>query len=36
MAFAKSGLLPPWAGAWLPNLAFGSIATALFLMGEEK
>jgi LPS export ABC transporter permease LptG len=36
MAFAKSGLLPAWAGAWLPNLAFGSIATALFLMGEEK
>ncbi len=36
MSFGKSGLLPPWLGAWLPNLMFGSLALGMFLMGEEK
>jgi lipopolysaccharide export system permease protein len=36
MSFGKSGVLPPWPAAWLPNLVFGSIAVSMFLMGEEK
>ncbi|GEM_PF-334985 len=36
MSFGKSGLLPPWLGAWLPNFMFGSLALGIFLMGEEK
>lgn len=36
MSFGKSGILPPWPAAWLPNILFGSIAISIFLMGEEK
>ena len=35
-SFGKSGVLPPWSAAWIPNLLFGCIAVSLFLFGEEK
>ena len=35
MSFGKSGLLPPWTAAWLPNILFGTIALGIFLKGEE-
>jgi lipopolysaccharide export system permease protein len=36
LSFGRSGVLPAWAGAWLPNFVLGSIAVSMFLMGEEK
>ena len=34
-SFGRSGLIPPWAGAWLPNAVFACIAASIFLFGEE-
>jgi len=36
LSFGRSGVIPAWAGAWLPNIVMGSIAVSMFLMGEEK
>jgi lipopolysaccharide export system permease protein len=36
LSFGRSGVMPAWAGAWLPNILLGSIAVSMFLMGEEK
>jgi lipopolysaccharide export system permease protein len=36
LSFGRSGLIPAWLAAWLPNLLFGIIAIAIFLFGEER
>lgn len=35
-SFGRSGLMPAWAAAWLPNAIFGTLAVALFMYGEER
>ncbi len=35
-SLGRSGTMPPWLAAWLPNLLFGMIAGAIFLFGEER
>ncbi len=34
-SFGRSGVMPPWLAAWLPNLAFGATAASIFMFGEE-
>ena len=36
IAFGRSGILPPWLAAWLPNLLFSLLGASLFLTGEER
>lgn len=35
-SFGRSGLLPPWVAAWLPNATFAVLAAAIFMFGEER
>ncbi|HTW89293.1 MAG TPA: LptF/LptG family permease [Candidatus Binataceae bacterium] len=35
-SLGRSGLLPAWSAAWIPNLLFSLIAFSLFLFGEER
>jgi lipopolysaccharide export system permease protein len=36
ISFGRSGIMPAWLAAWLPNLLFSLLAAALFLTGEER
>jgi lipopolysaccharide export system permease protein len=36
VSFGRSGIMAPWVAAWLPNLLFCLLGTALFLSGEER
>ncbi len=36
ISFGRSGIMPAWLAAWLPNLLFALLGTALFLTGEER
>jgi lipopolysaccharide export LptBFGC system permease protein LptF len=36
VSLGKSGLMPAWPAAWIPNFAFGALAVSTFLLGEEK
>lgn len=35
-SFGRSGFIPAWMAAWIPNLIFASIAASIFLFGEER
>ncbi|SRR5579885_29568 len=35
-SFGRSGLMPAWTAAWLPNVMFSLIALSIFLFGEER
>ena len=35
-SFGRSGLIPAWAAAWLPNATFAALAISFFLFGEER
>ncbi len=35
-SFGRSGLVPAWVAAWLPNLAFAVVTVSLFMFGEER
>ncbi len=35
-SFGRSGLIPAWVAAWLPNATFAALAVSLFLFGEER
>jgi lipopolysaccharide export system permease protein len=35
-SFGRSGFVPAWLAAWLPNVIFASIAASIFLFGEER
>ena len=35
-SFGRSGLIPAWVAAWLPNATFTALAASLFLFGEER
>jgi lipopolysaccharide export system permease protein len=35
-SFGRSGLMPAWMAAWLPNITFALIALSIFLFGEER
>ncbi len=35
-SFGRSGLMPAWLAAWLPNTTFAIIALSIFLFGEER
>ncbi len=34
-SLGRSGMMPAWVGAWLPNFTFSLIALSIFLFGEE-
>lgn len=36
ISFGRSGIMPAWLAAWLPNLLFSLLGGALFLTGEER
>jgi lipopolysaccharide export system permease protein len=36
ISFGRSGIMPAWLAAWLPNLLFCLLGVALFLTGEER
>jgi len=36
ISFGRSGIMPPWMGAWLPNMLFSLLGVSLFLSGEER
>jgi lipopolysaccharide export system permease protein len=36
ISFGRSGIMPAWLAAWLPNLLFSLLGVALFLTGEER
>ncbi len=35
-SFGRSGLMPAWLAAWMPNVMFSIIAFSIFLFGEER
>lgn len=35
-SFGRSGLIPAWVAAWLPNATFTILAVSIFLFGEER
>ncbi len=35
-SFGRSGLIPAWVAAWLPNATFAVLAFSIFLFGEER
>ena len=35
-SLGHSGIIPPWVGAWTPNIIFAVLALAIFLVGEER
>jgi lipopolysaccharide export system permease protein len=35
-SLGRSGLMAPWLAAWIPNMTFTILASALFLFGEER
>jgi lipopolysaccharide export system permease protein len=35
-SLGRSGMLPAWLAAWIPNLTFTILAASLFLFGEER
>jgi len=35
-SFGRSGLVPAWVAAWLPNATFAALAFSIFLFGEER
>ncbi len=35
-SLGRSGLMPAWAAAWLPNATFAIITLSIFLFGEER
>jgi len=35
-SFGRSGLVPAWVAAWLPNATFSALAISIFLVGEER
>jgi lipopolysaccharide export system permease protein len=35
-SFGRSGLIPAWLAAWLPNATFTILAVSIFLFGEER
>ena len=35
-SFGRSGLVPAWIAAWLPNVTFSALAVSIFLFGEER
>jgi len=35
-SFGRSGLIPAWTAAWLPNATFAVLALSIFLFGEER
>jgi lipopolysaccharide export system permease protein len=36
ISFGRSGVMPAWLAAWLPNILFCLLGGALFLSGEER
>ncbi len=34
-SLGRSGMLPAWVAAWLPNITFAILAASIFLFGEE-
>jgi lipopolysaccharide export system permease protein len=36
ISFGRSGMMPAWLAAWLPNLLFLLLGGAVFLTGEER
>jgi lipopolysaccharide export system permease protein len=36
VSFGRSGLMPAWLAAWLPNILFCLLGAGLFLIGEER
>jgi lipopolysaccharide export system permease protein len=35
-SLGHSAIIPPWLGAWTPNIIFAVLALAIFLVGEER
>jgi lipopolysaccharide export system permease protein len=35
-SLGHSAIIPPWVGAWTPNIIFAVLALAIFLVGEER
>jgi lipopolysaccharide export system permease protein len=35
-SLGHSAIVPPWVGAWTPNIIFAVIALSIFLVGEER
>jgi lipopolysaccharide export system permease protein len=35
-SLGRSGIIPPLAAAWTPNFVFATLASAIFLLGEER
>lgn len=35
-SLGHSAIVPPWVGAWTPNIIFAVLALAIFLVGEER
>lgn len=35
-SLGRSGMLPAWVAAWIPNVTFAVLAASLFLFGEER
>jgi lipopolysaccharide export system permease protein len=35
-SLGRSAIIPPWVGAWTPNIIFALLTISIFLLGEER